>query len=53
MVIRAMVWYMQYKLEEARSEALRAADLFEELGAAKEYRKLLQLMQGPRDGTSD
>ena len=31
---QAWVWYTQHKLEEARSEALRAADVYEKLGAA-------------------
>ena len=31
MKLRAAVWYRQHRLEEARSEALRAADVFEKL----------------------
>ena len=34
MSFQAMVWYKRHKLEEARSEAMRAADVFEKLGAA-------------------
>ena len=48
MELQAEVWYRQYKDEEARSEALRAADIFEELGAATELercRKFLQFLQ--------
>jgi len=35
MQLQAMVWYDQDRLEEARTEALRAADVYEKLGAAK------------------
>ena len=35
MRLQALVWYEQDRLEEARCEALRAADIFEKLGAAK------------------
>ena len=33
--LQALVWYGQHRLEEARSEALRAADIYEKLGAAE------------------
>jgi hypothetical protein len=33
---QARVWYEQDRLEEAKAEALRAADIYDELGAAKE-----------------
>jgi len=33
---QAFVWYNQHRLEEAKSEALRAADVFEKLGAAED-----------------
>jgi len=33
MEAQAEVWYKQHKLEEARSEVLRAADIYEKLGA--------------------
>ena len=36
MQLEARVWYRQHRLEEARSEALRAADVFEKLGAVKD-----------------
>jgi len=36
MEIQARVWYMQHWLEEARSEALRASDVYEKLGATKD-----------------
>jgi tetratricopeptide (TPR) repeat protein len=48
MELRAKVWYDQRRLEEAKSEALRAADIYEKLGAAKnvkDCRKLLQKIE--------
>ena len=36
MELQAGFWYEQNRLGEAKSEALRAADVFEKLGAAKE-----------------
>jgi tetratricopeptide (TPR) repeat protein len=48
MWLRAMVWLRQYKVEEARSEVLRAADVFEKLGASRGMEscgKLLGLIQ--------
>jgi len=47
--LQAWVWHKQYLFEEARSEALRALDLFEKLGAtrdAEETRKLLEEIGG-------
>ena len=43
--LQAKVWYGKHRLEETRSEALRGADMYEKLGAAKDVedcRKLLQ-----------
>ena len=49
-----MVWYRERRLEEARSAALRAADVCEELGSA-EYmeacRRLAQQIQEELDRT--
>jgi len=36
MVLQAQVWYRQRRFEEAKSEALRAADVHEKLGAARD-----------------
>ena len=36
MELQASVWYDQHRLEEARSEALRAADVYEKFGAAED-----------------
>jgi len=35
MELQAMIWYMQRRLEEAKTEVLRAADVHEKLGAAE------------------
>ena len=48
MGLQASIWYEQHRLEEARSEALRAADIFEKLGATDGIRMgrfLLELIQ--------
>jgi hypothetical protein len=34
MELQAQIWYKQDRLEEARSEALRAIDIYQKLGAA-------------------
>jgi len=39
MELQARVWYKQRRLEEAGSEASRAADVFEKLGAAQDLEK--------------
>jgi len=52
MELQAVVWHKQHRLEEAGSEALRATDVYEKLGAAKdveECRKLLQEIQEELD----
>jgi len=52
MQLQARLWYKQNKLGEARSEALRAADLFEKFGAVenlKYCRELIQRIEGDMD----
>jgi len=52
MELQAVVWYRERRLAEARSEALRAADVYEKLGAAEAMeacRKLAQRIQGELD----
>ena len=49
MVLQASIWYEQRELEEARSEILRATDVFEKVGAADGIETcgmFLQLIQG-------
>ena len=46
--IQASTWYRQRRFEEAKSEALHALEIYEELGAAKEAvacRDLLQMVE--------
>ena len=53
MKVQANLWYIQGRLEEARSEALRAADVFEKLGAARDLegcRKLLRWIEEEMNG---
>jgi len=45
MELQAWVWYNQDRHEEARSEALRAADAYEKVGAAKEAERCRYLLQ--------
>jgi tetratricopeptide (TPR) repeat protein len=49
MELQARVWYEQRALEEARSDALRAADIYEKLGVAKDIvegcRELLEKIE--------
>ena len=44
MGLQAWVWYRQHRVEEARSETLRAADVFEKLGAAKDVEDCKDLL---------
>ena len=53
MMIQARVWWGQCKLEEARSEVLRAAEIFEKLGVSSSVetcRRFLERIQKGRDG---
>ena len=45
MELKASVWYRQSRYEEARSEALRAADVYEKLGAAKDVEDCKRLLR--------
>ena len=54
--IQAELWCRQGRFEEARPEALRAADVYEELGAAKSLegcRELLRKVEKGRIGRQD
>jgi tetratricopeptide (TPR) repeat protein len=42
---QAWVWYEQQRLEEAKSEALRAAEVYEKLGAAKKIEDCRDLLR--------
>jgi tetratricopeptide (TPR) repeat protein len=43
--LHAQVWYLQDKFEEARSEALRAIDIYEKLGATGDMEDCGKLLQ--------
>ena len=45
MVSQAEVWYKQGRLEEARSETLRAAEIYEKLGAARDLETCRQFLR--------
>ena len=54
MELQAWVWYKQHKIEEARAEAMRAADVYEKLGAAKDMedcRTLLRKIENSQTGS--
>ena len=48
MQLQAIIWYQQYRIEEAKSEALRTISVYEKLGAGydlEDCRKLLLLIE--------
>ena len=45
MELQARVWYGQHRLEEAKSEVLRAADIFDKLGAEDAMERCRWLLQ--------
>jgi len=45
MELRAEILYEQHRFEEARSEALCAADIYDELGAAKDVGECRELLR--------
>ena len=51
--LQAKVWYKQGRLEEARSEAMRAAEVYEKLGAAKDLEDCRNLLRNVQNGLSD
>ena len=56
MELQAEVWYEQDRLEEARSEALRATNVYEKLGAVRDLklcRELLQRIGEQVNGSND
>jgi len=50
MELQGWVWYEQHRLEEARSEALRAADVYEKLRAAGDLERCRKLLRGIDEG---
>ena len=45
MDIQAKVWYEQHRFDEAKSEILRAADIYEKLGAAEDMEDCRELLR--------
>jgi tetratricopeptide (TPR) repeat protein len=43
--LQAWVWYQQHKLGEARSEAIRANDIYGELGLVRDVQRCIDLLQ--------
>ena len=52
MKLQAELWYKQHRLEKARSEALRAADVYEKLGAGRDLGKCRSLLQRIEGGVN-
>jgi len=49
---QAVVWYDQHRLEQARSEVLRAADIYEKLGAAERVERCGRHLRVIEEGLS-
>jgi len=47
--MQAIIWYKQHRLEEAKSEALRAADVFGKLGATEDVERCRELLRVIRE----
>jgi len=45
MELQARLWYKQHRFEEAKSEALRAVDVYEKLGAARDLERSRKTLQ--------
>jgi len=51
--LQARVWYRQSRLEEAKSEVLRAADVYEKLGAAMNLESCRALLREIEEGMEE
>ena len=49
MWLQARIWYKQHRLEEAKAEALRAADAYEKLGALQDLETCKELLRTIRE----
>ena len=52
MQLQADIWHQQLRFEEAKSEALRAVDVFEDLGATKDAGATRKLLRRIEEGVS-
>jgi len=52
MELQARIWYRQDRLEQAKSEVLRATDIYEKLGAALDLEDCRELLQRIDEGMS-
>ena len=52
MEVQATVWYQQLRLEDAKSEALRALDIYESLGATKDAGRCRDLLRRNKAGAT-
>jgi len=50
MEVQADLWYRQRKFDEAKSEVLRAAGVYEKLGAAKDLERCMRLLRQIDEG---
>ena len=53
MELQAWIWYHERKLEEAKSEALHAASVFEKIGAAKDAERCRAILQNIEQEMND
>jgi len=53
MRLQAQFWWRQSRFEEARSEVLRAADVYEKLGAAREVGDCRALLRKIEEGAKN
>jgi len=51
--LQATVWHMQYRLEEAKSEVLGAADIFEKLGSVEELEHCRRVLREVEEEIND
>jgi tetratricopeptide (TPR) repeat protein len=50
MEMQGRIWHREHRLQEARSETLRAIEVFEKLGAAKDLEHCMDLLQDISNG---
>ena len=53
MGLQARIWYQEGRFEEAKSEALRAVDIFEKLGAAADLKQCREFLKRIEDAINE